>query len=45
MSQTADLIIKNAIVLTMDPDNPRAEAVAISGNRILAVGDAAEVEA
>lgn len=45
MSQTADLIIKNAIVLTMDPDNPRAEAVAISGNRILAVGHAAEVEA
>ena len=35
----ADLILTNARVLTMDPDNPRASAVAIAGDRILAVGD------
>jgi predicted amidohydrolase YtcJ len=34
----ADLIIYNGLVLTMDEKRPRAEAVAISGNRILKVG-------
>lgn len=34
----ADLILTNARILTMDPDNPRAEAIAIAGDRILAVG-------
>lgn len=42
---TADLIILNARVLTMDDDAPRAEAVAVSGNRILALGDSATVRA
>jgi predicted amidohydrolase YtcJ len=42
---TADLIILNARVLTMDDDAPRAEAVAISGNRILALGDSVTVRA
>ncbi|MTH34357.1 amidohydrolase family protein [Paracoccus limosus] len=42
---TADLILTNARVLTMDPENPRAEAVALAGARILAVGAAAEVAA
>ncbi|WP_353471677.1 amidohydrolase [Salipiger sp. H15] len=42
---TADLILTNARVLTMDPDHPRAEAVALSGDRILAVGSAAEIAA
>ena len=37
---TPDLIVTNARVLTMDPDRPRAEAVAIAAGRILAVGDA-----
>jgi predicted amidohydrolase YtcJ len=36
---TADLIIQNARVLTMDDRMPRAQAVAIKGNRIVAVGD------
>ncbi|MQT14168.1 amidohydrolase [Segnochrobactrum spirostomi] len=36
---TASLIFLNARVLTMDEDAPRAEAVAVGGNRILAVGD------
>ena len=31
-------------VITMDPDRPRAEAIAIAGNRILAVGSDEEIE-
>lgn len=42
---TADLIVTNARVLTMDPDRPRAEAVACAGGRLLAVGTAAEIAA
>lgn len=42
---TADLIITNARGLTMDPDRPRAEAVAAKAGRILAVGSAAEIAA
>ena len=40
---TADILITNARVLTMDPARPRAEAVAIAGNRILRVGSMDEV--
>lgn len=39
----ADLILTNARVLTMDPGHPRAEAVAIAGEHILAVGAAAQI--
>lgn len=42
---TADLIVTNARVLTVDPARPRAEAVAVAGDTILAVGDRAEVMA
>jgi len=45
MSRMADIIIDNGRVLTMDPERPRAEAVALSGNRILAVGSRADVGA
>lgn len=45
MTANADIIIRNARVLTMDDDKPTAEAVAVAGNRILAVGSAAEIEA
>ncbi|WP_209424793.1 amidohydrolase [Pararhodobacter sp. SW119] len=45
MADKADLIITNARVLTMDPARPRAEAVAVVGGRILAVGAAEEVAA
>lgn len=45
MPQTADLIIRNARVLTMDEASPRAEAVAVAGNRILAVGSNDEIAA
>lgn len=41
---TADLIITNGRVLTMDAAHPRAEAVAIRAGRILSVGTRAEVE-
>ncbi|HMS96732.1 MAG TPA: amidohydrolase family protein, partial [Tabrizicola sp.] len=41
----AEMIITNAKVLTMDETRPRAEAVALGGGRILAVGSRAEVEA
>ena len=41
----ADLIIENAKIITMDPDNPRAEALAITNNRIVAVGSTAEIAA
>jgi predicted amidohydrolase YtcJ len=42
---SAEMIITNARVLTMDPSNPAAEAVAVQGGRILAVGTRAEVAA
>ncbi len=41
----AEMIVSNARVLTMDPANPRAEAVALAAGRILAVGTSAEVAA
>ncbi len=43
MTATADLIIHNARILTMDNENPRAEAMAVAGNRILAIGGNAEI--
>ncbi|MGO4837462.1 amidohydrolase family protein, partial [Rhizobiaceae sp. 2RAB30] len=43
MPQTADLIVENASILTMDPDTPRASAIAIKGGEIAAVGDRASV--
>jgi predicted amidohydrolase YtcJ len=39
----ADLLLLNGRVYTMDVDQPRAQAVAIKGNRILAVGTDADV--
>jgi len=42
---TADIIITNARVLTLDGKTPRAEALAISGNKIAAVGSNAEIAA
>ena len=42
---TADMILTNARVLTMDRANPRAEAVALAGGQILAVGSGAEIAA
>ena len=39
---SADIIIINARVLTMNAERPRAAALALSGNRIVALGAAAE---
>ena len=38
-----ELILYNATVHTMDPSNPRAQAVAIAGGRFLAVGTNDEI--
>jgi predicted amidohydrolase YtcJ len=41
----ADLVVTNAEVRTMDPQRPRAGAVAVYGNRVAAVGPAEEIKA
>jgi predicted amidohydrolase YtcJ len=41
----ADLIVTNAKLYTVDKAHPRAEAVAVIGTRIVAVGTAAEIDA
>ncbi|MCA0454724.1 MAG: amidohydrolase [Chloroflexi bacterium] len=45
MTQSADLLITNAHVFTADAARPFVEAVAVSGNRIVLVGSAAEAQA
>lgn len=40
---SADLLITNALVRTMDVDLPQAQAIAIIGNRIVAVGTDVEL--
>src|SRR5437773_12041764 len=42
---SATLIVTNAIVYTVDKQCPKAEAVAVIGDRIVAVGSRAEIEA
>ncbi|MGI9363992.1 MAG: amidohydrolase [Rhizobiaceae bacterium] len=44
MAQVADKVFTNASVLTMDDENPNAEAVAIKGNKIIFVGSSADAE-
>jgi predicted amidohydrolase YtcJ len=41
----ADLVVTNARIWTVDPARPEAEALAVIGERIVAVGSRAEVEA
>jgi predicted amidohydrolase YtcJ len=41
----ADLIVHNAKVWTVDKERPTAQAVAVLGDRIVAVGSSAEIEA
>ncbi len=45
MRQIPDLILTDARICTMDPARPFAQALALAGGRILAVGTAADVEA
>jgi len=40
----ADLIVTNAKIYTVDDKNPWAEAIAVSGGKIVALGDLHEVE-
>src|SRR4051812_46321526 len=40
----AELIITNAKVWTVDANHPQAEAVAVIGERIVAVGSSAEID-
>lgn len=40
-----DLVIENARVWTVDPSRPEAEAIAVRGDRIAAVGTSAEMRA
>jgi len=44
-SLAPDLIIVNAAIHTMDEAQPKAEAVALLGNRIVAVGSTADIRA
>ena len=45
MANPATMILKNGTVLTLDSQDTVAEAVALSGDRILAVGRNADIEA
>ena len=45
MSQPSPILITNAKILTMNPANPRAEAILLKDGRIAVVGSRAEVEA
>ncbi|MFC2160551.1 amidohydrolase [Acidobacteriota bacterium] len=40
----ADLVINNAKIVTIDSDNPRAQAIAIKGEKILAVGSSSQIK-
>ncbi len=42
-AETADLILTGGKIVTMDDDTPTAEAIAVKGDRIVAVGSAAEM--
>lgn len=42
--EAADMVLTGGKVVTMAPDQPEAEAIAVSGYRILAVGSAEEIE-
>jgi len=44
MNNSADLVLLNGNVVTMNDSNMYAEAVAIKGNKILAVGSAEDIE-
>ncbi len=43
-AQTADIVLLNGNIVTVDERNPRAQALAVQGDRILAVGSNEEIE-
>ena len=40
----ADVLFRNGTVITMDPSRPRAQALAVSGGKIMAVGSEDDLE-
>jgi predicted amidohydrolase YtcJ len=42
--EVADLILINGNIYTVDPENPRVEAIAVKGDRIMRVGDNADIK-
>lgn len=42
--RTAEVVFRNGTVVTMDSARPRAESVAVSGGKIMAVGSESELE-
>jgi predicted amidohydrolase YtcJ len=40
---SADLVLRNGNIITVDPARPKAEALAVAGDRILAVGSDADI--
>ena len=44
MQQIPDLVVVNAEVLTMDDSQPTAQALAVGQDRILAVGEKADIQ-
>lgn len=43
-SQSAEILFRNGTVITMDPAKPRAQAAAVSGGKIIAVGSESELD-
>jgi hypothetical protein len=42
-SPAADLVLRNAVIATLDPLQPRAQALAVRGGRVLALGSDDEI--
>lgn len=43
--EVADLVFLNGVIWTVNPDQPRAEAVAVEGEKILEVGSSEDIQA
>jgi len=43
--EPADMVLTNGVIYTVDPAKPRVEAVAVKGERIVAVGTSKEIQA
>ena len=42
--ESADIVLVNGNIYTLDPDQPQAEAIAIQGDKILFVGSSADMK-
>jgi len=43
--ETADLVLRNGKIVTVDPDQPEVQALAVTGDRIAAVGSNDQIDA